>query len=85
MTHPTRTWQDSFDELWKLYPITSFTLGEKTKTFISSLLSRQQSELKEKIEKLETFTAIDPISSSGANISITGAVRKSDVLKLLHT
>ena len=48
---PTRqenNWEERFDKMWKQNPLTSFTLGEKTKAFISQ---EKQESYKRGLEK----------------------------------
>lgn len=42
---PKENWKEEFDKLWIKNPLTSFTLGEKTKSFISKLLEVEREKM----------------------------------------
>ncbi len=93
LPHPTRTWQEEFEltkdrfTIWDAEQDSLVLNDTRLKAFISALLSRQESELREKIEGMKQEC---PNHAEDSNVECYGYVEQNnqtldDVLKLLHT
>lgn len=83
-------WEERLDLIWSRAEMPDYVKDAKQviKSLFRQALASQRTKLLEEIREgvanLETYTAIDPFKSAGANIAITNAIHKSDVLSLLH-
>ncbi len=85
-SHPTRTWQEEFNERFGFYcgkPKNETMTPNNVRAFISSLLSRQESELRKKIEGM-IYSRPHTHSNEDCE-ACTHDSALQQVLKLLHT